>query len=44
MRLAQIVACTEKGNECIKDSIGKPEGKAPVGMPRHYIKIGLKER
>jgi hypothetical protein len=47
MRWAGHVACMGKGRKVYKVLVGKPEGKRPLGRPRHRwedgIRMGLRE-
>jgi hypothetical protein len=47
MRWAGHVACTGEGRGVYRVLVGKPEGKRPLGRPRHRwednIKMGLRE-
>jgi len=47
MRWAGHVACLGEGRSVYRVLVGKPEGKRPLGRPRHrwedYIKMDLQE-
>ena len=47
MRWAGHVACMGREERCIQGLVGKPEGKRPLGRPRHRwednIKMDLQE-